>query len=133
MKHEKFTQCIACQDWFHSVPHCLDLQETITSDSVFKYKKCHLSFFPNITHNETKMRDVFSKSDMDRLSQLKINPFTLNKKVALSENNINLDMPNNFDTVNCKFQEQSMNENSEDFFFTYHLNIQIISNKFDSF
>ena len=76
---------------------------------------------------------------MDRPNQLKINPFTLNKKVALSENNVNLDMLNNLDTVNCnyytpaKFQEQSINENSENFFSIFHLNIRSISNKFDMF
>ena len=140
MKHEKFTQCVTCHDLFHSVPHCLNSQETVNnSDSVFKCQKCHLLLFPNLTHNETKTGDVFSKSDMDRLNQLKINPFTLNKKVALSENNVNLDMLNNLDTVNCnyytpaKFQEQSINENSENFFSIFHLNIRSISNKFDMF
>ena len=43
--------------------------------------------FPNLVDTEIKTRDVFSKSDMDRPNQLKINPFALNKKVALNENN----------------------------------------------
>lgn len=58
---------------------------------------------------------------MGRLNQLKINPFTLNKKVALSENNTNLDTLNNLDTINCNYYtpanfKQTVNGNTEDFF-----------------
>ena len=93
--------------------------------------------FPNLVDTEIKTRDVFSKSDMDRLNQLKINPFALNKKVALNENNENLDMLNDLNSVDynyytpVKFKQQAMNENTEDFFL--FLNIRSISNKFDGF
>ena len=40
---------------------------------------------------------------MDRLN-LKFNPFSLNNdNIALNENNVNLDMVNNLNTINCNY------------------------------
>ena len=47
-------------------------------------------------------------------------------------NNVNLDMLNNLDTVNCNYYTPT-DKNSEDFFSIFHLNIRSISNKFDMF
>ena len=137
-QNEEFTRCFTCNDLFHSVQHCLNSQKTVSNNSVFKCQNCNLLMFPNLVDTEIKTRDVFSKSDMDRLNQLKINPFALNKKVALNENNENLDMLNDLNSVDynyyytpVKFKQQAMNENTEDFFL--FLNIRSISNKFDGF
>ena len=55
----ELTWCVTCHDLFHSVPHCLNLQETISDNSVFNCQKCYVLTFPNLIDNETKMRGLF--------------------------------------------------------------------------
>ena len=74
-----------CNDMFHSVQHCLNSQKTVSDNFVFKCQNCNLLMFPNLVDNEIKTRDVFSKSDMDRLNQLKINPIYFEQKSSIKQ------------------------------------------------
>jgi hypothetical protein len=57
---------------------------------------------------------------MDRLNQLKFNPFSLNNdNIALNENNVNLDMVNNLNTTNCNYTPNKYRKIFFDFLFKY--------------
>ncbi len=80
-----------------------------------------------------------SQSDMDRLSQLRFNPFQPNENIALSGNNIELDTTFNTNKIFCDyflpqdFKRQIENSNIQTNFSLLHLNIRSIANKFDLF
>ena len=76
---------------------------------------------------------------MDRLSQLRFNPFETNQNFALSDNNVELDLSFNTNIIQCDYylpeelKKRIENENIEEKFSLLHLNIRSILNKFDSF
>lgn len=77
---------------------------------------------------------------MGILNQLKFNPFSLNNdNISLNGNNVNLDMVNNLNTINCNyytpnnFKEKTNVINTGKYFSIFHLNIRSIANKFDTF
>jgi hypothetical protein len=80
-----------------------------------------------------------SQSDLDRLSQLRFNPFQTNQNIALSGNYIELDTWFNTNTICCDyflpkdFRTQNETKNIAKKFSLLHLNIRSISNKFDYF
>jgi hypothetical protein len=80
-----------------------------------------------------------SQSDLDRLSQLRFNPFQTNQNIALSGNNIELDTWFNTNSICCDyflpkdFRTQIETKNIVKTFSLLHLNIRSVSNKFDSF
>ena len=45
----------------------------------------------------------FTQSDMDRLSQVRFNPFQTNQNIALSDNNIELDTWLNTNSICCDY------------------------------
>ena len=75
---------------------------------------------------------------MDRLRQLKLNPFDTDSNIALTENNANL---NHSSKINCDyylpddFNKMLKKENltSNNTFSMMHLNTRSLNNKFDSF
>ena len=98
--------------------------------------------FQNLTNPEftaINNENRFSQSDMDRLSQLRFNPFETNQNFALSDNNVELDLSFNTNIIQCdyylpeEFKKRIENENIEETFSLLHLNIRSILNKFDSF
>jgi hypothetical protein len=98
--------------------------------------------FQNINDYEFEtLNDInMAKSyrDMDRLSQLRFNPFETNQNIALSGNNFNLDLSFNANKIPCDyylpedFKKNIENLNAKEKFSLIHLNIKSISNKFDS-
>ncbi len=79
-----------------------------------------------------------SQNDIDKLSQLKFNPFRSNKNITLSDNNKELDTFFNTNTIVCDyflpndFKTHLEKFDSKTKFSMLHLNIKSISNKFDS-
>jgi hypothetical protein len=79
------------------------------------------------------------QSDLDRLSQLRFNPFQTNQNIALSGNNIELDTWFNTNSICCDyflpkdFRTQIETKNIVKKFSLLHLHIRSVSNKFDSF
>jgi hypothetical protein len=80
-----------------------------------------------------------SQDDMDRLNQLKFNPFESNDNIALNENNTNLDNTLQINKISCNYYSpnelrgeiaEMTNQNQ---FSILHLNIRSIANKFDYF
>ena len=75
-----------------------------------------------------------SQSDLDRLSQLRFNPFQTNQNIALSGNNIELDTWFNTNSICCDyflpkdFRTQNETKNIAKKFSLLHLNIRSISN-----
>jgi hypothetical protein len=76
---------------------------------------------------------------MDRLNQLKFNPFQYNDNVALSENNSSLDTYFDLNMLTCNYvlPNEFKNQNSDPEMSKYlsllHLNLRSIANKFDTF
>ena len=98
--------------------------------------------FDSLSNNEFEIlnsTNKLSQSDMDRLSQMKFNPFQINQNIALSANNLNLDTSFNTNSIKCdyylpsEFKNQTKNIDGQEKFSLLHLNIRSISNKFDSF
>ena len=90
--------------------------------------------------------EKFSLRDMDRLSQLKYNPFQKNNNIALSGNSENLDKSFNMNKISCdyylvpnEFKKQTIKNThtnqitSQLSWSLLDLNIRSISIKFDSF
>ena len=82
-----------------------------------------------------------SQSDLDRLSQLRFNPFQTNQNIALSGNNIELDTWFNTNSICCEyflpkdFRTQNETKNIAKKFSLLHLNIRsstLDSRAFDS-
>ncbi len=62
--------------------------------------------FHSLSNNEFEIlnsTNKLSQSDMDRLSQMKFNPFQLNQNIALSANNLNLDTSFNTNSIKGLF------------------------------
>ena len=62
--------------------------------------------FHNLSNNEfttLNSTNKLTQCDMDRLSQLKFNPFQFNQNIALSGNNTNLDKSFNTNGINCEY------------------------------
>jgi hypothetical protein len=80
--------------------------------------------------------NIVSEEDMDKLRNLKFNPFDASSNIALSENNANID---NSSKINCEyylpndFKQQINQENLSNNFSIIHLNVRSIVNKFESF
>ena len=82
-----------------------------------------------------------SQSDMDRLNQLKFNPFQQNHNTGIvqPDNNTELDTFCNTSEITCDyllpddFKMRSQNFNMQTKFSLIHLNIRSLANKFDSF
>ena len=81
-----------------------------------------------------------NSNDMDRLNQLKFDPFQANSKIALSQNNEKLDSLYDISKVDCNYylpdefkKHLSVTKQKSKSFSLLHLNIRSISNKFDSF
>ena len=98
--------------------------------------------FHNLSKNEFETlnsKNRLSQNEMDRLSQLRFNPFQPDQNIALSGNNSEIDTSFNTNKINCDyflpkdFQTQIGDKNVETRFSLLHLNIRSISNKFDSF
>ena len=74
---------------------------------------------------------------MDRLSQMKFNPFESNDNIALNRNNINLDKSLEFTNLNSNYflpydiSNKSQKFDTKSCFSLLHLNIRSIANKFD--
>lgn len=86
-----------------------------------------------------KFRNGFTHSDMDRLSQMKFDPFKTNDDIALSRNNTNLDNSLHINNMNSnyylpsEFRKKTTEINIKSNFSLVHLNIRSITNKFDHF
>ena len=86
-----------------------------------------------------KFRNGFTHDDMDKLSQLKFDPFKTNDNMALSGNNTNLDNSLQFNNMNSnyylpsEFSKKTTEINIKSNFSLVHLNIRSITNKFDNF
>ena len=72
------------------------------------YDDVNLLPFQNISNNEFELlnsKSTMSQNDMDRLSQLKFNPFEsnqqINHNIALSDNNVDLDSSFNTNMIQC--------------------------------
>ena len=100
--------------------------------------------FKTLSDNEFAVmnQDVgnrFSQNDMNRLNQLKFNPFGYNDNIALCDNNTNLDMSLETKNIKCNyylpsiFADKTAELNNENKFSILHLNIRSIANKFDCF
>ena len=99
--------------------------------------------FYSLTDSEFELAssvNKLSQSDsMDRLSQLKFNPFQPTKNIALSGYNTKLDTFCNTSEINCDYflpndiKMQIQNLNMQEKFSVLHLNIRSKSNKFDSY
>jgi hypothetical protein len=64
--------------------------------------------FHTLSHNEfATMNQSFgnklSQDDMDRLNQLKFNPFESSDNIALNENNTNLDNTLQINKISCNY------------------------------
>jgi hypothetical protein len=75
---------------------------------------------------------------MDRLNQLKFNPFKFNNDIALCDSNANLDHVLDTNRLKCNYYiPESLNKtqtlNQQNQFSVMCLNIRSISNKFDMF
>ena len=95
--------------------------------------------FMNLYDLENQNHQISYDIDMDRLSQLKFNPFQVNSNIALSGYNDELDTSFDINKVDCNYflpvdlNNKLSNIKQEPNFSLLHLNIRSISNKFDSF
>ena len=140
-------KCINCRRCFHGTLECMTTLDT----DILKNRKIEICL---VCLNESlpfQLLDDFdcqgknsnenvSEKDMDRLNQLKFNPFSLNNdNIALNESNVKLDMVNNLNTINCNyytpnnFKEKTNVINTGKSFSIFHLNIRSMANKFDTF
>ena len=68
---------------------------------------------------------------MDRLSQLRFNPFKTSENIALSDSNFNIDLTFNTSKILCDYyfaEDFKKNLNIKEKFSLIHLNIRSISN-----
>ena len=92
--------------------------------------------FAKINHNFEKR---FTQYDMDRLSQMKFNPFAYNGNIAFCKNNETLDKAFDINETNWnyylphEFGRLSTEIHNKNSFSLIHLNIRSMINKFASF
>ena len=95
--------------------------------------------FSSINTESQEFINDFTQNDMDRLSQMKFNPFESNNNIALNRNSINLDKSLEFTNLNSNYflpydiSKKSQKFDTKSCFSLLHLNIRSIANKFDQF
>ena len=130
-----------CGKWFHALTTCIDSFDSKIRNTIKVCQKCLAKALPfqtldDLDYEFTVNGNIFSEEDMDKLRNLKFNPFDASNNIALSENNANID---NHSKINCEyylpndFKQQINQENLSNSFSIIHLNIRSIVNKFESF
>ena len=97
---QKQVKCLTCGRRFHAVSSCVKSFDTndIAENSINTCQNCLAYSLPFQTFDDLDYEFTVlngnnynvSEQDMDRLRQLKFNPFDTNSNIALNENNANL-------------------------------------------
>jgi hypothetical protein len=85
-----------CGKWFHALTTCIDSFDSKIRNTVKVCQKCLANALPfqtldDLDYEFTVNGNIFSEEDMDKLRNLKFNPFDASNNIALSENNANID------------------------------------------
>ena len=108
---EKAIECLTCAKWFHAVPTCIKSFDSNIENTVDVCQKCLANNLPFQTLDDLDYElnvlngKNVNEENMDRLKQLKFNPFDTNDNIALSQDNINLDNPTKID---CEYSRTSI-------------------------
>ena len=142
----KDNKCVMCNKCFHAETSCMISLDTesINADNDICHQCADKALpFRSLTQDEyTESVNPISdlnQNDMDRLNQLKFNPFQYNDNVALSENNSSLDTYFDLNMLTCNYvlPNEFKNQNSDPEMSKYlsllHPNLRSIANKFDTF
>ena len=104
----KKVKCMTCGRRFHAVSPCVKSFDTndIAENSINTCQNCLAYSLPfqtlyDLDYEFTVLNgNNVSEQDMDRLRQLKSNPFDTDSNIALTENNANL---NHSSKINCEY------------------------------
>ena len=138
---QKSIECLQCEKWFHARTTCIDSFDSKIRSTIEVCQECLANALPfqtldDLDYEFTVNGNIVSEEDMDKLRNLKFNPFDASNNIALSENNANID---NSSKINCEyylpndFKQQINQENLSNNFSIIHLNVRSIVNKFESF
>ena len=146
-KNQNSIKCLTCSKWFHAATTCIkSFHNSIDKSTTDFCQICLAKTLPfqaldDLDYEFTVLKgENISEYDMDRLRNLKFNPFDTfsidDHNVALSENNTYLEESSK---IECEYyfpndlNKQINKRNLGDSFSIMHLNIQSMNNKFDSF
>ena len=94
------SKCNMCHKWFHAVKECLksfpDMPDSLlisSQDINHIFRTCF----------ECNLSSKFNNINVDKLNDLKFNPFQTNNNVALSQHNTNLDKSLNINEIDCNY------------------------------
>ena len=143
---QKQVKCMTCGRRFHAVSPCVKSFDTndIAKNSINTCQNCLAYSLPFQTLDDLDYEftvlngNNVSEQDMDRLRQLKFNPFDTDSNIALTENNANL---NHSSKINCEYYLpndfkkvlKTKTFTSNNILSMMHLNTRSLNNKFDSF
>lgn len=109
-KYQKPIQCSTCEKRFHATPACMKSFDTDTNKELIDLcQKCLDDSLPfqSLDHSELTIilnQKNISPSDVDRLNQLKFNPFLPCNDTALCRNSENPDESiYNANKINCNY------------------------------
>ena len=102
---EKSIECLTCGKWFHALTTCIDSFDSKIRNTIEVCQKCLANALPfqtldDLDYEFTVNGNIVSEEDMDKLRNLKFNPFDASNNIALSENNANID---NRSKINCEY------------------------------
>ena len=141
-KHENHMECVTCLKWFHADISCIKASN-LNDRKIDSCQFCLKNYLPFQTLSNDEFESIdnntLSERDMDRLNQLKLNPFYLNKDIAMCESNVNLDNVLDTNRLKCDYfipehfkKHTSVTKSGQlNNFSVLCLNIRSIVNKFD--
>ena len=144
-KNHKSINCLTCGGWFHARTSCVKSPLACQQTEVDICNMCLSCALPFYSIDDLELNFILgdfnripSDEDMDRLTQLKFNPFDTNYRISNCPNYESY-MSENFDSLTCDyylpndFSSPSNHTNNNKYLSILNLNVRSIANKFDSF
>ena len=136
-QNKKSINCLTCEGWFHARTSCVKSPLTCQQTEIDICNMCLIYSLPFQSIDDSEFNYIFgnfsripSDEDMDRLTQLKFNPFDIDNNILNNQHSVR------FDNLTCNYHlpnDFTKNNTNDKNLSILNLNIRSLANKFDAF
>ena len=136
-QNQKSINCLTCEGWFHALTSCVKSPLTCQQTEIDICNMCLIYSLPFHSIDDSEFNFIFgnfsripSDEDMDRLTQLKFNPFDIDNNILNNQHSVR------FDDLTCNYHlpnDFTKNNTNDKNLSILNLNIRSLANKFDAF